>query len=606
MVTIVLPPLPINRLDSAANIAALRAIPSASLENGQDIAVDGSVSVGDGFGGLFTWSELSTETDDAVTVIKPTDVSPMAAGRWILTGGALSNNIVSNLISTDDGKGVGLVGLDQTATYPDSTLGAYFSKIRNINAGPFNAKGDGTDETARINDWKAEGLLGYELEGGSGTYGTTETLDFGAFDGMTVRMAGSKLSRFMYLGGVASTTLLDIGSASVGTYMDLSGFAVDSAIAMNSSSRTFILRNPHQGSRIFDVKPGSLNPDASANVWHGFLIDRPRQGVTLDLGTFRTNGTAIEVKGDGTTSVGADLAIIGLPVILGGDKAVHLSGGMGGVYIPKMLAYGNNYGLVMDRTGVDRANREVILGGACIFDAQYIAHIYCDQPDGADPADNDRLFITDSAFCSGAGFIDGLPATGVWIKSAPGATWLMNGKFIKSPTEDAILYEDASCKLRGDDGCYIGLTGRDGIRSTVSTNNISWKSELFESITGLRMSDNIRYGTSASMSVAASSGAIGSASATMRYTRPGNFFETSNLRVAVASVGTATGPLLVTMPFTVKDGVAFSGSNETTGAPVGARMLANTNILVINAIGGGIPATTGEVITLTGGGEIYG
>jgi hypothetical protein len=123
MVTINLPPLPINRLDSAETIAALRAIPSASLENGQDIAVDGAATVGDGFGCLFTWSELSTETDDGVTIIKPTDVSPMAAGRWILTGGALSNNnIVSNLISTDDDKGVELVGLDQTATYQDSTL----------------------------------------------------------------------------------------------------------------------------------------------------------------------------------------------------------------------------------------------------------------------------------------------------------------------------------------------------------------------------------------------------------------------------------------------------------------------------------------------------
>lgn len=100
MVTIVLPPLPINRLDSAANIAALRAVASASLENGQDIAVDGSVTVGDGLGGIYTWSELSVLADNGTTVIKPTDVLPLAAGRWILI--SASGNTQAQYITTQD------------------------------------------------------------------------------------------------------------------------------------------------------------------------------------------------------------------------------------------------------------------------------------------------------------------------------------------------------------------------------------------------------------------------------------------------------------------------------------------------------------------------
>lgn len=92
MVTINLPPLPINRLDSAATIAALRAVASASLENGQDIVVDGSATAGDGLGGLYTWSELSVLDDNGSSVIKPTDVSPMAAGRWLLIAGSIIRN----------------------------------------------------------------------------------------------------------------------------------------------------------------------------------------------------------------------------------------------------------------------------------------------------------------------------------------------------------------------------------------------------------------------------------------------------------------------------------------------------------------------------------
>lgn len=100
MVTIVLPPSPINRMDSAANIAALRAIPSAPLENGQDIAVDGAVTVGDGLGGIYTWSELSVLADNGTTVIKPTDVAPMAGGRWILI--SASGNTQARYIATQD------------------------------------------------------------------------------------------------------------------------------------------------------------------------------------------------------------------------------------------------------------------------------------------------------------------------------------------------------------------------------------------------------------------------------------------------------------------------------------------------------------------------
>lgn len=97
-VVINLPPLPINRLDSVSTIADLRAVSSGAVADGADIAVDGGQASGDGLGGLFSWSELSVLADDGATVIRPNDVPPLSAGRWILLGG---NSIrSSNLVQT--------------------------------------------------------------------------------------------------------------------------------------------------------------------------------------------------------------------------------------------------------------------------------------------------------------------------------------------------------------------------------------------------------------------------------------------------------------------------------------------------------------------------
>ena len=85
-VVINLPPIPLPVLSSTATIAALRALPSAGFVNGQDIAVDGDTTSGDGGGGLFTWNDGSTADDNGTTIIRPTDTLPLAAGRWVEVG----------------------------------------------------------------------------------------------------------------------------------------------------------------------------------------------------------------------------------------------------------------------------------------------------------------------------------------------------------------------------------------------------------------------------------------------------------------------------------------------------------------------------------------
>ena len=85
-VVINLPPIPLPVLSSTATIAALRALPSAGFTNGQDIAVDGDTTSGDGGGGLFTWNDGSTADDNGTTIIRPTDTLPLSAGRWVEVG----------------------------------------------------------------------------------------------------------------------------------------------------------------------------------------------------------------------------------------------------------------------------------------------------------------------------------------------------------------------------------------------------------------------------------------------------------------------------------------------------------------------------------------
>lgn len=117
-VIINLPSVPFNVLESAATIAALRALPSAQLDEGDNIAVDGGVASGDGDGGLYTWSELSTVSDDGLRVIKPTDVPPLSAGRWILTNAGWSAGLSALRSDLAAPTGSTLIGFRQAGTNP--------------------------------------------------------------------------------------------------------------------------------------------------------------------------------------------------------------------------------------------------------------------------------------------------------------------------------------------------------------------------------------------------------------------------------------------------------------------------------------------------------
>lgn len=163
-VIIQLPPLPVQLLPSVSAFAALRALPSMSLISGQDYAVDGSDAFGDGGGGLFVWAPSSMQVDDDATIVRPADLTPMQAGRWLLAGGKYFTESIAALegqVATDiavavgtleddlsDEGGAGKVGFSHAETYSQGTIGGHAAARLCVTDAPWNALGDRTTNNA--------------------------------------------------------------------------------------------------------------------------------------------------------------------------------------------------------------------------------------------------------------------------------------------------------------------------------------------------------------------------------------------------------------------------------------------------------------------------
>jgi hypothetical protein len=98
---------------SVANIAALRALAVTDLENGQNYVVNGSVTAGDGDGGVYAWVAGSLDVDDGRNVIRPTSLTALQAGRWKLVQQQDNTEVFTNLAASG---GSALVGFLQAGT----------------------------------------------------------------------------------------------------------------------------------------------------------------------------------------------------------------------------------------------------------------------------------------------------------------------------------------------------------------------------------------------------------------------------------------------------------------------------------------------------------
>lgn len=99
-----------GNLASVQTLAELRAVPSYGLLETNTVLVQGLETYGDGMGRLYGWDSSSLAIDNAGSVIKPDDKTPLQSGRWVILFGGGGGGSVS--VAADE---------VDVATYPGTT-----------------------------------------------------------------------------------------------------------------------------------------------------------------------------------------------------------------------------------------------------------------------------------------------------------------------------------------------------------------------------------------------------------------------------------------------------------------------------------------------------
>lgn len=171
-----LPGYPFENFPSVSSIAALRAIPSAGILSGDNYAVDGDSTSGDGGGGLYAWSDTSVEADDGAFIIKPSDKSPGQAGRWVQTG-HVRGTVEGLRLELQAAAGAGKVGFSNATSYAPGTVGASLkSRGVTVSDAPYNADPTGaSDSAAAFNAATASGAAVIRIPRGTWRLDTVPT-----------------------------------------------------------------------------------------------------------------------------------------------------------------------------------------------------------------------------------------------------------------------------------------------------------------------------------------------------------------------------------------------------------------------------------------------
>ena len=408
-----LPGFPFDNFPSLGTIAALRAVSSFGLVSGENYAIDGGTTVGDGAGGVFTWVPSSLSADNGSTVVKPNNLTVGQAGRWKLIDASTGSG-TGRLITPFDYGAVGDGVADDTAA-----LGAFFAQCATGRAG------DLLDKTYRF-------------------------LSPFAFQGSSVSVVGSQAILLYDGASTAPGNLITFGQLGYSANdIEFLGWGIRSTKALTAGCAIKVVS-------AFDIRFDLDLQDVRLfdGAWFSYA-----SLVSLLTTKLQTSNRAL-MWNDGVEMRCDNLYVKGntpngQTATIASGTSIVVGGGCGGFYDCDTTQLLANKGLVVDNSLSATQNYQIFLTG--VYDTNYSVNVEIN--DNLGPGASKMLQVN----CWAATAING---PSVHLKAWTGARALFGpSKILNCQAGPGILITDNSALVAISSGCYIARNNGFGISS---------------------------------------------------------------------------------------------------------------------------------------------
>ncbi len=487
--------------------------------------------------------------------------------------------------------GANLAGFSASNSASGTVARALVDRGICVTDAPFNADPTGVaDSTAAIQAWLD--TLSPTVPGDipPGTYKFTAPLSK-AGQNITIRGPG-RAAQFVYAGAATTVDLITFGDGTNTQYgWDVSGFNISSSTAMTSGNALHI-KLASDSFHVKDLSLGTLN--GTPTLWDGVWFDQFNV-VDYDGFEIAVQNDSIKMSGVSTANSTADISL-DHGAIVGGNAALHIGGGVGGVYVGQVLCYGAQYNYLQDNALVTRGNREIILSDRCVLDAGKTSNLYVNETN----APSSSILVCD-AFITGAGFFGG-NVDNVNIHAMPYGLVSFGSGVNKSATRYGLAVDDTTCNVFFSPSVWLGYNTSYAIYASVVNGNIFTNGVQFIGNGGTVSANAVQATTwqSYTPTVHSSSGALTSYTASMRYQQEGKTVRW-NCTISITNNGTGAGVIYLYVPITIKENaMAVGKATAISGKALTGWMNPGGTLVAVSDYTGAYPASTGETLVLSG------
>lgn len=528
------------------SIAALETLPPAGLFS---VFVTGYRTPSDGGGGTYSYSASTPQSSaNGGTII----AAAGGVGCWIL-----------NLI--------GPVSIKQFGAYGD---GAH------------------SDDTAMTN-WLSvlsPTIAGYAP---AGTYNFSTQKVLPLLNGIRILGDGARQTVFQYTGVSTTNDLWVAGNGTTSlTGWSLSGFRFDSSTVMTAGAALH-LELMESGNELFDIDVGLIS-GTTKNLYHGIWADNVNV-FKYTRGNGHVQGDALRVNGSQTSAAGSDVFLDDL-ALLNSGIGLHIGGGQGGVYVGKVLGFGNTVNYQIDNALAAQGNRELFFSDLCVSDGCVNYGFYF----------NDTL-ATDAPVAMNADIASaGLSGTGgiginMYVKSWPAGRITIGPGQLYNATSDGLRVDDTTCIISISPARHIFNNGGYGVNATAVTTGI-YNDARYQSLNVLgNQSANVHNPSwqSFSTTVTATSGTITTLGTVDLFYQLAGGVCHFTADISITTNGTGAGSVNFTLPrAAVGFGNAY-GKDNLTGKSL-AGLVAASNVEALTFFDGTYPGADGCQLIVSG------